>query len=368
MKVRVPHRFRVSETVAEGFRNGIANRWLLAVRIALAVSLTFAACGYALIETNGIEDRFRQQVDAGRFAWRVEGGSGAAVLPAGRCDALGTIDGVHSSGAALDVASVSVSTKPLASYELWHVTPGYLQVLWPDIPDTVASSSGLFAGSLISQEVGLVPGASIQLESRRGGGSLGAAPVAAVMSPSERDSGADRRLYVTAAPQGFAANCLVDASPGQSPDIGVVLRSWFSQASSANVFPFVNDELGRTPEDELATRASRFVWLGSAGFLAVVTLLVWYTRRADLALYRLLGMTASGALLMWYVDALLLVLLPTCIGMTASLVVFREELSELSLRLVALDGLTLAAIVLLIPAASALMWGRGSTLRSLKGA
>lgn len=359
--------FGLAITVAESRRNTVASRWLSTVRLALAVAIGLGIAAATITEVAAIEDRYASGVEAGRFVWRATGITSEASVDVARCEALGAIGGVRSAGAALSAITVIVSNQPQARYELAEVSAGYPSIIWPG-RDVSTPTGGAIVGDLMARNLGLVPGATVRITEEEDPTSVRDVTVDRVMPPSPRDEGADRRLLLIAPARGVTDECLVDPEPASSGDVGALIVSWFSASTGISPIPYlIEDALARTPEDELSERLSAWAWPIGAGFLAAVTGFIWYGRRDESALYRLLGMTRASVVLMHFMEHFTVTVVPVQVGYVAALIWRQSEISGIAGRLALLDNVCLLAALSVVPLIC-LLWLRGrSTLDILKG-
>lgn len=371
----MPHsRPRLSFTLRAALRETLDNLGAhpgsLVARILLAATVGFGVVYGTLWQVAGIEARYAGGIDAGRFVWRVAGTSPDAQLPSGRCDSLGAIRGVRAAGAALSGSQVIAGNQPEARYELLRVTAGLPPIYWPE-DDISTPTGGVLAGSAVARTLGLVPGAAVRLADETMPSVHVTLIVDRVMPPSPREESADRRLFVVVPAGPGTLECLVDPDPASSAAVGDIVRAWFPADLGVTVLPFLpGTVLSRTPEAELADRLSAWGWPLGTAVLTSTTLLIWYARRADAALYRLLGLTTPKLALMYGVEHVLTTLAPTQTGVLVAVLLAGGQgiLTPLAGQLASYENLALVSALAVLPIAYAL-WQRlrTRTLDTIKG-
>jgi hypothetical protein len=190
-----------------------------------------------------------------------------------------------------------------------------------------------------------------------------------VLAPAPRADELDAQLVEVVPPVGRVARCLVDADPDRVEAVSELLLSWFDTTQRPGVYPLLDEELGRTPERELAGRSSRRLWVAAAALLGLWSVGDWFGRRQELGLYRLLGLSRARIAAVLAVEALVGVLLPVAIGASVAIVRQAARLrSPLVAGLVG-DDLAAAAIVLvLVPAVATVLFALRRPFDDLKGA
>lgn len=369
-----PHRerrgasLRTSLAVSETVRNMVANRWLLAARLALAVAIGAGVATATVGEVAAIEQRFDDQVAAGRFVWVISSVGTPPILDATRCSALGDLTGLPAAGAVVGQASVVVATQPQARYDLYSITPDYPRVLWPDAGQRPARG-GLLVGAAAAESLGLVDGSSLLVRDAPTMDAPQLLTVDRVMPPSPRDPGADRRLFVIA-PVGLGetAECLVDADSANADDVPALLGAWFDPVAAPVAAPLrLADPVALLPESQLAQRASAWAWPVAATVLAILSFLAWYFRRSEFALYRVLGVSRAKLGLMLAAEHVIVAIVPVQTGVLLVTLLRSESVQGLAARLLLLDDARMVACLLIVPALALAFFRSRSTVDILKG-
>ncbi|QGH68452.1 hypothetical protein [Pseudactinotalea sp. HY158] len=234
-----------------------------------------------------------------------------------RCEQLNAVTGVASAGAVLDGRNIMIGTEPASRYSIERVTPGYLHVVFPDLE--FHGEPGLVAGPLVAERFGLVRGGDIAV--REATGLPRVLPVSAVAHPSARADGQARRLFEVMPATGVAAGCLVSPEHGATAQVQALLTDWWPAPARAITFPVEDTGSGRTPQQELGSSWAHLGWLATVPVLAIFLVLAW-SRRSEIALYRLHRLTRAQALLMHAVTVLFVVLLPWQAGTAVGLAAF----------------------------------------------
>ncbi|MCU1370212.1 MAG: hypothetical protein JWO77_1406 [Ilumatobacteraceae bacterium] len=357
-------------------------RSLLIAAVAAVLAAAVVACSVA--ELAAIQGRFRDQVARGRFVL-VARSVGSDGLDAGRCDALRDLEGVRSAGAILHEDPTYPLAAPLRPYDRLVVTPGLLAVWFPTSAGAT-DGTGLAVGADAAAELGLVPGAYLQTAStasrsherlRPGDDTVARHRIVTVLPAAIRDPEAGRMLFETAAPTGTASACFVDPDPSARTAVEATLVGWFGRDQPASVAPLLDErQTGRQPEAELAGRAARWVWLTAALAISALMVVLWYGRREEFALYRLLGLRRRSIGLLLVVESTLIVALPGLVGAAIALVTCLDPLTDVAhldagspglLSLVAADAASFAAALVLLPLGGWVAVALRSTFDVLKG-
>jgi hypothetical protein len=351
---------------------------LLAV---VAAGLLAAVVALSVGEAAGIETRYRSQVAQGRFVL-VARSPGRDGLDAARCEALRDLPGVRSAGAVLQQTAAYPLAAPLRRFDLLTVTPGLVPVWFPDA--SPYSGPGLAAGDGVAAELGLVDGAVLQTnvagarsQSDASDAGVRRSRVATVLPAAVRSPEAGQMLFEVAVPAGRTSACFVEPRPASRAAVESALGGWFGVDELATVSPFLDEQLtGRQPEAELANRVSRWVWLAGVSAAVGLVAVLWYGRREEFALYRLLGLRRGALGVLLATEAALTVAVPALIGGSVALVVCLSSLETASRSdggvpaLAPLVGADVASFVLgmvLIPVIGLGVVSWRSTFDALKG-
>lgn len=334
-------------TLADEALRNLCSRWLLATLVGLV------ACGvgagtvlFSAAEVGTIRRTWDRQVAEGRFVYELRG-SGPDGVDSARCDALNAWPAVVAAGGRIRTDSIHPVTSPGSTYELDHVTTGYLGVIWPGV--RAPGPGHVVAGPYASESLGLRAGTPVAWETD---GATGVSSVVAAVPPhaSLRDESADRHLFATAAPTGAVDRCLVEIDPGHRAAVLAALGAWFSGDAVHEARSLHDFSRSIDPQAALRERTSRWTWWGGAGLIASVTVLSWSFRRADAALYQLVGVGRASIAVLVAVDVLVASITPAIAGVGLALAVRASALADGLVRSVVLaDAARLLATLALLP-------------------
>lgn len=324
-------RLRPGQVVAEG-RANVTSAPMRSLVLALVVAVvTGGVIALSLSDVAGIAGRYRDQIRGGRFVL-VARSAATTGLDASRCDALNGLGGVRSAGAVLGARSIYPAAAPARPYELLTVTPGLVRTWFPqDVEPVVA---GWVAGPEAARELGLTDRSTVavfdspQIKPK---GAPRPVTVERILAPSPRRDEADRDLFQVSPPTGRAPTCYVDVDPASLEAVDQALTAWFASADRVGVTGLLEDRArGRTPEAELDARTSAPAWAAGTAIVTVLTVLLWYGRRDELALYRLLGASRRTVATLLAVEAVATVLVPAVVGIAFALVLRVDALTVLA--------------------------------------
>ncbi len=351
----------------------------------VAAMLAASVVALSVAEVAAIQGRFRDQVEQGRFVLVVRTPVRDG-LDARRCDALRDLPGVRSAGAVLEETTAYPLASPLRPYDVLVVTPGLVPVLFPTAP--TATKAGIIVGADAASELGLVPGSFLQTApaSARSHKALTAADpetavdrhrVASVLPTAVRATPAGRTIFEPVAASGSTSACFVDPAPPARSAVAVAMAGWFGPDQPAAVSPYLDEQVaGRQPEAELAGRATRWVWLAAALVLTALLSVLWYGRREEFALYRLLGLRRGSIAVLLAAETVVTVAGPSLVGASIALVLCASKLATdgqtgddgaVLLPLVAADAASFALALGLLPLVGWCVVGWRSTFDVLKG-
>lgn len=359
---------RLGVAVSEVAANAASSRWLLLSRILAGILVGFGVAFATVVDTSAIVTRFHTEVDLGRFVYKVSGGGPEGSLSAERCDALAYVTGITAAGGVTSASTIIARAQPRARYELLSVTAGYSDVLWPG-EDTGTSTGGLLAGAGIARTLGLVAGSTLSIADESDPTrTTRTVTIDRVMPTSPRDSAADRRLFRVGVGAGRTEECLVDAVPAHAADVPLLVGAWFPASAAPVSAPLrLSDPARLTPEDALVQRPSAWAWPVGAGVLAAMALLSWYFRRADFALYRVLGVSRQKIAVMLSAEHVALTVAPAQVGFLAAVLLRNDSVAGITARLLLLDDARMVVALLLLPALALALFRTKSTVDVLKG-
>jgi hypothetical protein len=346
----------------EAVANVLAHRLLSAIVVAIAAIVPLCAISIGILDTAAIGARDQQLIDRGSHVFVVTAVD-RAELPAARCDELNSVSGVGSAGAIVDVEQAHARLPDFRYLALASVTPGLPAIYWPR--GVTAADAGVTAGASVAEDLGLVPGALLPVAV---GGEPRDLPIAVVSEPSPRAQQHDLALVQVVPPAGVTLECLVEARPGAARAVEAALIGWFPGVTTT-VTPFLAaPDTGRTPQQEFDARLSLWLPVAAGALVALVVLAWWTIRRAEFALYAVMGLRPAGLALMLAIEWAVLCLLPAAVGITNALGATAGWLGSATVvEATALDVWRYLATITVIPAVGCLAIVRASAFDSLKG-
>lgn len=279
-------------------------------------------------------------------------------LDALRCHSLMRVDGVIAAGGVMSAESVRMAIEPEADVRLLTTTPGFPVASWPELQSAgplsvVAASdlarSGLRAGDTVSVSSPSRPATLLHLDA----------------VPQHLSTlGVDRMLLITDAPEGVVSSCLVLAEPASAAPLAALLSDYFDAPAHATP-RFLPSALHLHPDQMLHARLSQYGWLIASALCGIALVGGWLARRAEFALYRLLGLPESALLAMFTTEFALLCLAPAQFGLILG--TGTHALGSLAATNLGIDILRFDAVLLTLPALAMLILPRASVLATLKG-
>lgn len=290
----------------EGVR-AVRSRWVATTLIAVSALLSAVLVGIVgQADVHQAEQRLQDYVRTGGFVLEVRGEN----LPISRCDAMRGLDGVRTAGAVLSTQEVRTIAQPGLPTYLMTVTPGYLQLMFPT--QQFSPSTGVVVGQNLTTHLGLVPGSQLGWESDRSGRQT--ATIDAVAVDSSRSVDWNDAIVVVAMPAGTTSSCLVEFDPEafrhalgliafKFHDVKYSTRSALEAPPGAVAIMF-----------SLGERPSRLLPAGLMLVLLVLVLSMWWARRNEFAIYRLLGVSRFGVWRPMLVEAAIVLAAPLSVG------------------------------------------------------
>jgi hypothetical protein len=332
-------------------RRRTASLALVSVLIGATVALL------TIVDMERISAINEQQYEAGSSAFQVVAPGGARA-DAVRCNAIQGITGVLAAGGIISADNVRLGVQPDADVSLLTVTPGFVAAAWPGLKS--ASGVSALAGSAYTA---LSWHRNTRVTYTNADGSPTVIRLDAV--PSSRSMlGLDRVIIAVVPPATTVDTCLVLADPPARSAVAAAVRGWFGEGTSVQDV-LVGSALVENPQALLDNRLSRFGWLAGGAAIALLLLGSWVARRAEFALYRLLGFRESGVLAMFVAEMALLALVPIQVG--ALVAIGSRHLEPLVASAFWLDWLRLDLLVIMIPLLGLAIVPRRSLLATLKG-
>jgi hypothetical protein len=349
--------FSTSVILREAYANVLAHRVLATIVVLIAAVAPLTAVVLDLSEVHGSNQREGELTARGAMVFSVTTAD-RRPLPAARCDELGSVAGISSAGGITRLELVHSALPDGRFLSFASATPGLAAVLWPG----VAPRDGVVVGAAIASELGLVAGATLPLEY---GVEL---EVGTVAAPSTRSPDHDLLVLESVPPVGNTFECLVESEPGARARVEALLLGWFSGAATAVTPYFLPPDTGRSPQAEVNERSSAWFPVAAATLVGLGMLAWWAIRRAEFALYGVMGLDRRGLLRMLVAEWAVLCLLPGAVGLVNALGASGALLLEAPVaRAAALDVTCYLAAIVVIPLAGAALLARVTAFDALKG-
>ncbi|MFK4762055.1 hypothetical protein ACI3KS_14055 [Microbacterium sp. ZW T5_45] len=298
-------------------------------------------------------------IDRGLDVWRVQV---SEPMPVQECEALRHIEGIHDAGSVLSQESAAIEAFPGSSVSSVRATPGYIRIVWGL---DMAPSVGI--GSEVSTLYGLRSESSFQLRAMASQNASMNIDDAQLLPSTSRMAGANQSVVVASTASGMTGECLVEAEVGARSAAENYLLSEYPGDSA--VSPLFSDTgVGRSVDEQLQHRLSQWIPFASASIITLMILFGQFGRRADFALYQLVGVPKCGFISMLITEAAVTAWLPFAIG---GLVGIFTQYANLANGLVvteaAGDYLRVAVLLLIVPLLGLFIFWRRDPLSWLKG-
>jgi len=280
--------WRVGELLSEALRDLTAS-WPRTLVLCVATAAMAGALAWSeLATTDGILSFQRDFEDAGG---NVLVASSPVGVSASACVALAERAEVAAAGAAWGGEVSEPNVAPGTMFQTQRLTTGTFEV-W-GAPISGVASLGIVVGSAAASEIGLTDGAPV--------GILGETPLPVTVVDIERRGPESQRSFlIPSAPIGRADVCWVEMDPGSVTGGEVLAQAVFADAGpDLSVRPLVRlGDFARDPLAELRNRPQAQAWTAAGGLLVLLVWLDLWFRRGALSLYRVLGTTRSGLLVL----------------------------------------------------------------------
>lgn len=285
---------RLSVALREASKTTVARPWRLALATLMGGLIMAAPAAFEMIALDTLTDTIVDEMARGSVVLVVESGSGT--LDGRHCSAVAAQDGVVASGGVTAPAVVSVGEPALTTARSVRATPGYLEILW-DTPPLSRGPHAVF-GSDLATEVSIAEGAEIELGDTR---------LAAFSGPhSPRGESRGRWITVPVAHLDSVQQCWVEVRPAALAPIRAAIPAMFSDTAALEVTALRDQAITEAAVSGWRNRMTRWLSLvcGAVAGLVVGTLVA--PRRAEFALYRLLGMPLPSVILIAAAESVLL--------------------------------------------------------------
>lgn len=319
---------------------------------ALVLCITLGAGLLSALDTSDLYKEWSQREDAGYSTFVVTGKY--AALSATQCDGANTIDGVRAAGGVLS-QNIRESSGAAGTGVLFvRATPRFAEAIWRDS----SLPSAVVVGEDLARRLGLRIGSYVRVGDQ----------VIRVSSAKSRKSevpAMDGAVISSAIPVGNTAQCYVAARPENRDVTEVVIRDYFGQGRSVSRL-FIGDGTSRDPDYTFSRRIGQWVVLAAGLIVMSLVCMSWFSRRQDFALYRVLGVTKAGVILMLSVEWIFLCLGPASIGQLVATSVLVNQPSQVLLAVLS-DFLRFDALLVLIPLIGVASISRVAAATQLKG-
>ncbi|MBM7826622.1 ABC transporter permease family protein [Microbacterium aurum] len=223
-----------------------------------------------------------------------------------RCLRLGSSAGVTAVGTVARVETVGVLGYPSVPFQHAVVTPGLIGILYPSLQ--VRQNVTGIAGEAVADEVGLVDGSEVKTT----GGSTLVLQLPDEGTPRSQDRA--RWLYTFESTPTRVRECWVEATPGSVERVREVIAATFSETRDLRVRSQASTATYDATRASWLARPTQFAWTGGALIGAAIAFTLTFTRRHELALYRLLGASKSETALIGVVATCASIFIATILG------------------------------------------------------
>jgi len=354
-------RLGVSFSTQEAVANIRAARLQALVQVLLALAVGAAVVTLSAMNSRAIIHEWMKQENAGRSTYVVTAVS--TPMSASLCDAAGGIDGVSGAGAILQRYLAKTSLGTTSNVEIVRVTPGYALAAWGEVAPATWS---VVAPVDLAHELGLTKGSTFLATTSSAKGSV-AARITVDWVPSQRSrvAGINDSILEVAPAIGTASECLVTARPSQRDSVRQALVGWFGKGY--RVAPFLQPSaLVADPDVAFSERPSQWIALAGPFFVVGARAVFLFARRADLALYRAMGMSIRELTRMILTEFFLTVLVPFQVGASIGLLAAIGLQTE-GLMALANDYLRALAVLAVGASVTLLLTSRRSTFDQVRG-
>lgn len=287
---------RLHVALREALRTTVARPWRLVLAALLGGLIMAAPAIFETIALDGLADVLAEERARGSAVLIVESESGQ--LDGHECSAVAAQQGVVAAGGTSAPTVVSVGEPALTTARSVLATSGYFEILWGAEPRYSEPTAVL--GSDLAHEQSIADGAPIVLGDDR-------VLAAASARPSPREDSRGRWITIPVGALPAVQQCWVEVSPESLDAVRAALPAMFPDATGLTVSAMRDDARTELAIAGWTSRPGRWLSLacGAVAGLMVGTLIA--PRRAEYALYRLLGLSRPTVLVIALVEALLLI-------------------------------------------------------------
>lgn len=345
--------------VSEALRNVRSYALVSTITFLVAALAGFLTVVVTASQVGEIVAQHETMVDRGLDVWRVQV---TEPISTQECDALRHVDGIRDAGSVLTQESATIEGFPGSSLSAITATPGYIRIVWRI---DVAPTAGI--GSDVSTTYGLRSESTFQLRSTAVPATSSRVDTATLLPSTSRVAGANQSVVVASLAHGMTRECLVEAEVGARSAVESYLLSQYGGDSV--VSPLFSDTgVGRSVDEQLQGRISQWVPLTSAFLISLIILFTQFGRRADFALYQLVGVSKRGFLYMLVTETALTAWLPFAIGGVIGILIQSAQLANgIVVAEASGDYVRVAALLLVVPLLGLFAFWRRDPLSWLKG-
>jgi hypothetical protein len=249
--------------------------------MATVAFLASAACFLEGASATRFHEQYRQAVNSGSEVLVVKDPD-LAKLSARLCQAIGQAHGVKAAGGIRFRDALHLTQAPGVAIQTASASPGFFQVIAPDAAPPETGQIAALAGASVAREVGLLVGDTLVTTEDE------PLVVDQIADLSARAPQQNRWIIWTAADEQID-QCWIEAQVGAKEDVAALARSYYLPGNPRIQVSAVAAHDARSALDGWDQRLDRFAWAAGAGIALVMAMILWISRRSELALRRVLG-------------------------------------------------------------------------------
>ena len=350
---------RRSWYIGEALRNVRSYALVSVITFVVAALSGYLTVAVTASQVGEIVAQQQIMVARGLDVWRVQV---KEPISTQECEALRQVNGIRDAGSVLSQQSAAIGAFPGSSVNSITATPGYIRIVWGvDIAPAVG------VGSEISATYGLRSESAFDLRSTVTPQSSSRLEDVTLLPPTSRVAGANQSVVVSSLSHGLTRECLVEADVGARSAVESYLLSEY--AGDSVISPLFSDTgVGRSVDEQLQGRLSQWIPLAVTFLLGLMILFSQFGRRADFALYQLVGVPKSGFVYMLVTEAALTAWLPFSTGGVIGILAKHSELANgIVLAEAGGDYARVAVLLIVVPLLGLFAFWRRDPLSWLKG-
>jgi hypothetical protein len=287
---------RLRVALRESFRTTAARPWRFVLGVVMGGLIMATPAVFEVTALDSVTDVLVDEETRGTNVLIVESADGA--LDGRDCAAVAAQQGVVASGGMTTPTVVPVGDPALTTARSVEATAGYFEIVWGRQPRF--SEPAVVLGSELGRELSVADGALITL----GGDQRFAAASA---TPSAREGPRGRWATIPAAYLPSVQQCWIEASPASLAHVRASIPALFPDAQTLTVNVMRDDALSELAMTGWMNRPGRWLHLLCGAVMGAIVGTLLSPRRAEYALYRLLGMSRPAVAVIAIVEAALLV-------------------------------------------------------------